>query len=252
MTVDVWATALRAARENSRPVAPLTEATPDLTVDQAYAIAARNVAARVAGGARVVGHKIGLTSVAVQQQLGVGEPDYGTLLDDMEIADGGVMSLAAFIAPRVELELAFHLGAPLRGPGIGVADVQAATESVQAAIEIVDSRVADWRITLADTVADNASSGAFVLGGPRVPLRALDPADLEASFSRGRRGDRARPLERRAGRSVRGRRVVGQRARGVRHDARGRARDALRARARGWCPPRPARSTPARSPGSAT
>jgi 2-keto-4-pentenoate hydratase len=126
-----------------------------------------------------------LTSVAVQRQLGVGEPDYGALLDVMEIPDGGTMSLAAFIAPRVELELAFHLGAPLRGPGVSVEDVRAATEAVQAAIEIVDSRVEDWRITLADTVADNASSGAFVLGGPRVSLDALEASNLDAEFRRG-------------------------------------------------------------------
>jgi 2-keto-4-pentenoate hydratase len=184
MTLDRWAAALHTARANARPIPPLTDATPDLSIEEAYAIAERNVAARVAAGAQVVGHKIGLTSVAVQRQLGVGEPDYGALLDVMEIPDGGAMSRSAFIAPRVELELAFHLGAALRGPGVSVEHVRAATESVQAAIEIVDSRVADWKITLADTVADNASSGAFVLGGPRVPLETLDAADLDAEFRR--------------------------------------------------------------------
>jgi 2-keto-4-pentenoate hydratase len=183
--LDRWALALRGARETGRPIAPLTDEAPDLTIAEAYAVAAANVAARVAAGARVVGHKIGLTSVAVQRQLGVGEPDYGALLDDMEIADGGTMSAADFIAPRVELELAFHLDARLAGPGVTVGDVRAATAAVQPAIEVVDCRIADWRIKLPDTVADNAAAGAFVLGGERRALDELDTTAVEMELWRG-------------------------------------------------------------------
>jgi 2-oxo-3-hexenedioate decarboxylase/2-keto-4-pentenoate hydratase len=112
----------------------------------------------------------------MQQLLGVDEPDFGYVLDDMVLANGSGVPAANFCAPRVEPEVAFLLGAPLRGPGVTVADVMAATEALAPALEIVDSRIADWRITLADTIADNASSGAVVLGdwvprarAPRLP-----------------------------------------------------------------------------------
>jgi len=140
--LDRRALALGTAREQRRPIDPLTDALPELAIDDAYAIAQRGVTARIAGGARLVGHKIGLTSVAVQQQLGVTEPDYGALLDVMEIDSG-------------------------------------------ATIELVDSRVADWRIRLADTVADNASSAGFVLGGRRRPLGELDVSAVVVELWRG-------------------------------------------------------------------
>src|SRR5437660_12281789 len=107
--LDHIALALRAAREGRRPIEPLTDAIPELAIDVAYAIAQRNISSRIAAGARVVGHKIGLTSVAVQQQLGVGEPDYGALLDVMEIPNAATVDAAEYIAPRGELEPAFHL-----------------------------------------------------------------------------------------------------------------------------------------------
>lgn len=183
--LDRLALALNVAREGCRPIAPLTDAVPDLTVVQAYAIAARSLTTRTAAGASLVGHKIGLTSKAVQQQLGVGEPDYGALLDVMAIADGATIPSNGFIAPRVELELAFHLAEGLVGPDVTVADVRRATESVQPAIELVDSRIADWRIRLADTVADNASSGGFVLGGRRRALDEIDVLAVDAELWRG-------------------------------------------------------------------
>jgi 2-keto-4-pentenoate hydratase len=177
---------LSTAREQCRSVPPLTDVYPGLGVEDAYAIAKRGVDARIGAGARLVGHKIGLTSVAVQQQLGVGEPDYGALLDVMEIEDGASIDPAQFLAPRVELELAFHLSGRLAGPGVSADDVRACTESVQPAIELVDSRIADWKIQLADTVADNASSAGFVLGGRR---RALDDFDVTAVAAELWRGD---------------------------------------------------------------
>ena len=122
------------------------------------------------------GHKIGLTSAPMQELLGVSEPDFGYILDNMVLPNGAEVPVTAFCAPRVEPEVAFLLRAPLQGPGVTVEDVLAATEAVAPALEIVDSRIADWRITLADTIADNASSGAVVVGrlgadraGPPLP-----------------------------------------------------------------------------------
>jgi 2-keto-4-pentenoate hydratase len=163
------------ARESRVPIAPLTETYPGLSVADAYAVAKHGTQADVAAGARVVGHKIGLTAVAVQQQLGVDTPDYGALLDTMQVPDGGILRFSDYIAARVELELAFVLGKSLKGPGVTAADVRAATKSVHTAIEVVDSRIADWRIKLADTVADRASAGAFVVG---VVPHAVDDIDL--------------------------------------------------------------------------
>lgn len=178
-----WSAALETARRTTTPIAPLTDSVPDLTVADAYEIGRAGIATRVAAGARVVGHKIGLTSKAVQEQLGVSSPDYGALLDDMAVPSGGTIPAGTLIAPRVELEFAFHLGADLGADGVTAADVLAATDAVQPAIEIVDSRIADWRITLADTVADNASSGAFVLGGERVAIADVDLPAAEAVLS---------------------------------------------------------------------
>ena len=115
-------------------------------------------------GAVLRGHKIGLTSAPMQELLGVNEPDFGYILDNMVLPDGAKVPITTFCAPRVEPEVAFLLRRPLQGPGVTVEDVLVATEAVAPALEIVDSRIADWRITLADTIADNASSGAVVLG----------------------------------------------------------------------------------------
>jgi len=183
--VDRLALALRAARERREPIAPLTEVVPNLSVGDAYAIAQRNVAAAVAAGARVVGHKIGLTSPAVQEQLGVEQPDYGALLDVMEIADGSTVDAGAYIAPRIELELAFELAEALPNAGVTADDVRRATARVLPALELVDSRIRDWRIRLADTVADAASSAAFVLGRSGGSLTDPGAADIAGQLYRG-------------------------------------------------------------------
>jgi 2-keto-4-pentenoate hydratase len=166
------------------PIAPLTQSLGDLSAQDAYAIQRYGIDARIAGGARLVGHKIGLTAVSVQQQLGVDSPDYGALLDDMLLPNGAAIPRDSLLAPRVEVEVAFILGAPLAGPGVTATDVQAATSYVAAAIEVVDSRIGDWRITLEDTVADNASSAALLLG-PSVVPEGLDLAALGARLLRG-------------------------------------------------------------------
>jgi 2-keto-4-pentenoate hydratase len=164
--VEAAAAALEAATRTRTPVEPLTKRFAGLTVQDAYDIQRMGIAARIAAGARVVGHKVGLTSEAMQRMLGVDQPDYGVLLDDMVIAPDEGIDSARLIAPRIEAEIAFDLTRPLAGASVTAADVLAATGTVRPALEVIDSRIADWRITFEDTVADNASSAAVVLGAP--------------------------------------------------------------------------------------
>lgn len=166
--------ALLAAEAARASIEPLTATLPALTVEQAYQVQLASVRARVAKGRRVIGKKIGLTSKAMQDLLGVREPDYGHLLDDMLLMEGEPCPRAALLLPKVEGEVAFVLKSRLRGPGVHVADVLRATEGVMASLEIVDSRIRDWKIKLADTVADNASSARFVLGSRLLPVEDLD------------------------------------------------------------------------------
>ena len=154
---DLWA-----AHRDRTPISPLTERYSELDIADAYAVQQVNLHRYLAAGSRLVGRKIGLTSKPMQSLLGVDEPDFGYVLDDMVIDD--MVGTARFCAPRVEPEVAFLLRSPLRGPGVRVPDVHAATEAVAVALEIVDSRITDWKLTLPDTVADNASSGAVTLG----------------------------------------------------------------------------------------
>jgi 2-oxo-3-hexenedioate decarboxylase/2-keto-4-pentenoate hydratase len=171
------------AREACVPIGPLTERYPGMDLTTAYAVQQVNLGLRLTAGAVLVGHKIGLTSKPMQDLLGVDEPDYGYVLDDMLLPDGATVAASKFCAPRVEPEVAFLLREPLRGPGVTVDDVRAATEAVAPALEIVDSRIADWKLTLPDTVADNASSGAVVLGEWVRDSDGLDLASARASLS---------------------------------------------------------------------
>lgn len=145
-----------------------------LDIEGAYAVQEINTSHWVAEGRRIVGRKAGLTAKAVQAQLGVDQPDFGVLFDDMQIADGGVLDPAKTLQPKAEAEIAFVLGADLPDPGTTAEMAGAAVASVHAAIEIVDSRIADWKITFADTVADNGSSAFFVLADGGKPLAGLD------------------------------------------------------------------------------
>lgn len=146
-------------------VQPVTLLDPDLSIDEAYQVQLHTIDQNVKDGQRITGKKIGLTSKAMQEMLGVGEPDYGHLLDQMEIENGGTISSDRVLQPKVEGELAFILKDDLVGPNVTTLDVLKATDAIVPALEIVDSRIKDWKITLADTVADNASSGLYVLGG---------------------------------------------------------------------------------------
>lgn len=157
------------ARVGVRAVRPLTESQPGLEVADAYEIQSINIRREIDGGARIVGHKIGLTSPAMQQMMGVDIPDFGHLLDTMVPDAGRPVSLSGYVQPRVEVEIAFVLGAELRGPGITREDVEAATSHVLPCLELIDSRIENWRIGLMDTIADNASSAAVLLGGHQYP-----------------------------------------------------------------------------------
>ena len=161
--VVLCADQLETAEATRRPVRPITEQFPDCSVETAYEIQMYNVRRRVERGDRVAGHKVGLTSKPMQQMLGVPEPDFGHLFASMYFQSGDVVDYP-LIQPKVEAELAFILKAHLAGPNITFLDVLEATEFVVPALEIIDSRIADWKIKLVDTVADNASSGCFVLG----------------------------------------------------------------------------------------
>ncbi|MFE9643284.1 2-keto-4-pentenoate hydratase [Streptomyces sp. NPDC006365] len=154
-------------------------------VETAYAVQRVNVERGVAAGRRVVGRKIGLTSPAVQAQLGVEQPDFGALFADMAVPEGGRVAAGRLLQPKVEAEVAVVLGADLPHRECTVADVLRATDFALPALEIVDSRIADWDISLVDTVADNASSGLFVLGGTPVPLMGLDLRGVRMTMTRG-------------------------------------------------------------------
>jgi 2-keto-4-pentenoate hydratase len=168
------ADALAAAERDRKPVARLTETYPHIEVADAYEIQRLQIADKLATGRIVRGHKAGLSSKAMQRMMGVDEPDYGHLLDDMFVFEGEAVPMDTLCQPRVEFEVAFVLGGELPAPGCTVADVLRVTEFVSPAIEIIDSRFDGWNITLCDTIADNASSARVVLGGRRVPPSEID------------------------------------------------------------------------------
>lgn len=157
-------------------LAPLTETHPDITLEQAYQVQLAMIQPRLDAGERVLGKKIGVTSQVVMNMLGVDQPDFGHLLSDMLHADGAAIAIDGLIAPKAEGEIAFVLKESLQGPGVTVADVLRATAYVMPCFEIVDSRIRDWKIRIQDTVADNASAAAFVLGDRGVDPRGVDLA----------------------------------------------------------------------------
>ncbi|MER6197555.1 2-keto-4-pentenoate hydratase [Streptomyces sp. NPDC001586] len=173
---------LYAAQQQRSPVRPLTELYEGIGAQDAYEIQLLNIRRHCAEGAAVTGHKVGLSSPVMQAMMGVDEPDYGHLLDTMELRRDTPVPLAAYCAPRIEVEVGFVLGADLPGEGCTEADVLAATERVVPALELIDSRIADWRISLADTIADNASSAGYVIGEGRDP-RELDLKSVEARLT---------------------------------------------------------------------
>ena len=169
----------RALRE-CRTVEPLTDRFSNINIEDAYRISEIMLAQRLQrDGENVVGKKIGVTSAAVQEMLGVFQPDFGFLTDAMAVANGSEVKIAGqLIAPRAEAEIAFLLKQDLQGPGVSETDVLAATECIRPCFEIVDSRIADWKIKIQDTIADNASCGVYVLGDARLDPNELDLPEL--------------------------------------------------------------------------
>ncbi len=172
--VDESVLSLLAAYRTRRPIAPLVTAYPELTIEDAYRIQLAQVGEWLADGRRVLGRKVGLTSPAMQAQMQVSQPDFGHLMDDMFFAEHAPVPADRFLQPRAEPEVAFVLGRDLQGPGVTVAAAAAAVDFVLPALEIIDSRIADWQIGIVDTIADNASSGGVVLGSTARRIGEVD------------------------------------------------------------------------------
>ena len=175
---------LFAALRQRRTLPPLIERDPTLTIDDAYAISLDFLRRRCAEGERVVGKKIGVTSKAVQDMLGVHQPDFGFLTDWMHVEGDIDVEARKLIQPRAEAEIAFILKDSLNGPGVTAQQVLAATEAIVPCFEIVDSRIDDWKIGIVDTVADNASCGVFVLGEARANPRDHDLPGLRVTVTK--------------------------------------------------------------------
>ncbi len=184
-TVGSLADRLCAASRTGIACAPVRDTIAADDAAGAYAVQQQLAQRRVAGGASVVGRKIGLTSPAVQQQLGVDQPDFGILFDDMGFQDGDAVPIGALLQPKVEAEIAFILGADLAEGPLDAAQVRGAVAAVLPALEIVDSRIAHWDITFVDTVADNGSSALYVLGQVRRTLDEIEPVDVEMTMFAG-------------------------------------------------------------------
>ncbi len=179
-----YGSALYAALRDRRTLAPLIEQDSSLSVDHAYAISLEFLALRRKDGERVVGKKIGVTSKAVQDMLGVHQPDFGFLTDWMHVKGDIDVDAKALIAPRAEAEIAFVLREGLAGPGITAEQVIAATDFIAPCFEIVDSRIRDWKISIVDTIADNASCGVFILGEAKADPRDHDLPSLHVTVSK--------------------------------------------------------------------
>lgn len=179
--IERIATALRDARKTRKQVAPVASTFNLVSIDEAYAVAAANTRARLAEGRRLTGRKIGLTAESVQRQLGVNQPDFGVLLDDMELLDRALVPTERLMQPKIEAEIAFIMARDLqRGRLPSWGEFVTAIDYALPALEIVDSAIADWRIGILDTVADNASAGLYVLGDQPVALGAFQLASVEA------------------------------------------------------------------------
>ncbi|BCK52715.1 2-keto-4-pentenoate hydratase [Nocardia wallacei] len=175
---------LAVAERDRVPIDPLVARHADIDVVDAYEIQLINIRQRLAGGARIVGHKVGLSSKAMQQMMGVDEPDYGHLLAEMQVFEDVPVDTSRYLYPRVEVEVGFVLGKDLPGAECTEADVLDATVAYAPAIELIDTRIKEWNIALCDTIADNASSAGWVLGPERVDPKLLDIQKIDATLTR--------------------------------------------------------------------
>ncbi|RUP31827.1 MAG: 2-keto-4-pentenoate hydratase [Mycolicibacterium sp.] len=174
------AAALAQAERSRVAMTPMTDDHADIDVIDAYEIQLLNIRQRVAEGARVVGHKVGLSSEAMQKMMNVDEPDYGHLLDDMQVFEDKPVLTSKYLLPRVEVEVGFVLADDLPGAGCTEDDVLAATAAFAPAIELIDTRITNWQVKLCDTIADNASSAGWVLGKERVSPKDIDIRNIDA------------------------------------------------------------------------
>ena len=174
MDTQAFAEKLRNAERDRVQIGRLTDECPEMTVADAYRVQLLNVKHRLEQGEKLIGMKIGLTSAAMQKMLNVSVPDYGHLFDSMLLTNGQVCHVDQLIQPRAEGEISFCLNKTLKGPGVTVADVYEATRYVVPSIEIVDSRIKDWKIKLQDTIADNGSSARLMVGSGMTPIENVD------------------------------------------------------------------------------
>ena len=182
--VSAAAARLSLVERERRPCAPVRDLLGPTDIAAAYAVQQHLAQDRLARGARVAGRKIGLTSAAVQRQVGVDRPDFGMLFGDMDVSDrAAAVPSERLLQPRIEAEIAFVLGADLDAPDLHLRQVRAAVDHARAALEIVDSRIAGWDIAITDTIADNASSGLFVLGPEQVTLDRFEPREVTMAMS---------------------------------------------------------------------
>ena len=172
------------AEKTRKTIPPLTNTYPNITLENAYQIQLLNVNQCLKTGRRLMGYKVGLTSRAAQQHFGVSHPDFGHLFTPMAIPDEGELMLDELIQPKIEGEIALVLGRDLRGPGVTVVDALGAVDYALGSMEIIDSRIENWKIKTADTIADNGSSARFVLSQRKQPIQGLDLAELGMAFSR--------------------------------------------------------------------
>ncbi len=170
---------LSGAEKACKQIPQLTKTWPDMTIEDAYAVQSEWIKQKAAAGSKIIGYKIGLTSKAMRRSSQIDEPDYGHLLDYMMLYDGAKLQRDKHCVPRAEIELAFVLGKPLKGPGVGLLDVLRATEYVVPAIEIIDARIQDRRLIF-DTISDNAAASGIVLGG-----RPVGPMDVDLRWVSG-------------------------------------------------------------------
>lgn len=181
-TIEMIAEKLLEAEKSKKAVAPLTRQYKNLNVTDAYNIQLELLKRKLEEGRTVIGKKVGLTSVAMQKMLGVDEPDYGHLLNDMTVPNGGKVKMSDFLSPKIEAEIGFVLGEDLKGPNVTFLDVLMATKYVVPTLEIIDSRIADWKIGLIDTVADNGSSAMVVVGDQMTEINGVDLRSVGMTF----------------------------------------------------------------------
>lgn len=172
--IDQIADSLLEAERSKQAVPPLTQQYTGLNVTDAYNVQLEVLKRKLSEGRTVIGKKVGLTSVAMQKMLGVDEPDYGHLLDDMKVENGAKVKVSNLLSPKIEAEIGFVLGEDLKGPNVTFLDVLMATKYVVPTLEIIDSRIADWKIGLVDTVADNGSSAMVVVGDETAEIDGID------------------------------------------------------------------------------